>query len=36
MRATLRFEKYILVGGMPTTLKNMKVKWEYDSQDMEN
>ena len=27
--------KYHLVGGIPTPLKNMKVSWEYDSQYME-
>jgi len=26
---------YILVGGMPTPLKNMKVSWDYYSQYME-
>ena len=27
---------YILVGGIPTPLKNMDVSWEYDSQYMES
>ena len=26
---------YHLVGGIPTTLKNMKVSWDYSSQYME-
>ena len=25
----------MLLGGWPTPLKNMKVRWDYDSQDME-
>ena len=29
-------DNHILVGGIPTPLKNMKVKWDYSSQYMEN